>query len=187
MDAATFDRIAPVYDRFALDAAPERIASGFAYADGPVERVLDLAGGTGRAAAALPDRDVTVVDAAPGMLARARAKGLPAVRGDATRLPFRDGAFDAVVVTDALHHLDAPAALDEAARVLRPGGVLVAGEFDPGTLRGRALVAAERLVGFDSAFYRPGELAALFAAAGLRPHALASGFSYALVGVRPRA
>lgn len=42
-----------------------------------------------------------------------------------------------------------------ARRVLRPGGVLLIREFDPTTLRGRGLVAAEHLVGFDSGFWTP--------------------------------
>lgn len=51
----------------------------------------------------------------------------PAVRGDAVRLPFRDGAFDAVVAVNMLYHLEDPgAALREARRVLRPNGLFVA-------------------------------------------------------------
>ncbi|GAA1541270.1 hypothetical protein GCM10009678_24700 [Actinomadura kijaniata] len=42
------------------------------------------------------------------------------------RPPFRDGAFDAAVAVNMLHHLDDPsAALREARRVLAPGGLLV--------------------------------------------------------------
>jgi SAM-dependent methyltransferase len=47
------------------------------------------------------------------------------VRGDAIRLPFRDGAFDAVCCFAALHLFDEPlTALDAMARVLAPGGRL---------------------------------------------------------------
>ena len=44
----------------------------------------------------------------------------------AESLPFPDASFDAVCTADALEHVhDLPAVLDEAARVLRPGGIFV--------------------------------------------------------------
>jgi SAM-dependent methyltransferase len=48
-----------------------------------------------------------------------------AVAADATRLPFADGSFDAVIVAEILEHVpNDTAALTEVARVLRPGGVI---------------------------------------------------------------
>lgn len=48
------------------------------------------------------------------------------VRGDALRLPFPDGAFDAVMSISSLEHFPSGAdAISEMARVLRPGGSLV--------------------------------------------------------------
>ncbi|HEX6786115.1 MAG TPA: class I SAM-dependent methyltransferase, partial [Acidimicrobiales bacterium] len=48
-----------------------------------------------------------------------------AVQGDGTRLPFEDGAFDRVIASEVLEHIpDDQAALDELARVLRPGGTM---------------------------------------------------------------
>jgi SAM-dependent methyltransferase len=70
---------------------------------------------------------VVVVDRSAGMLAPAVSR-LPggAVRGDATRLPLRTGCADAVVVIWLLHLLpDAAPAVAEAARLVRPGGVLL--------------------------------------------------------------
>ena len=47
------------------------------------------------------------------------------VQGDATRLPFADGAFDRVIASEVLEHIpDDEAALGELARVLRPGGTM---------------------------------------------------------------
>jgi len=51
----------------------------------------------------------------------------PQVLGDANKLPFADGSFDAVAALYMLYHLDQPVrALREARRVLRPGGTFVA-------------------------------------------------------------
>jgi SAM-dependent methyltransferase len=99
---------------------------------GQVRTVLDVAGGTGLVAAQLAGRgyDVVVCDRSAGMLALAagRCPGRT-LRGDATRLPVTDGGVDAVVVVWLLHLLPSAAQVGavvaEAARVLRPGGLLV--------------------------------------------------------------
>ena len=63
-------------------------------------------------------------DARPrGRTTRADAPNVAYIRGDAIRLPFRDGSFDAICCFAALHLFDEPlAALDAMARVLAPGG-----------------------------------------------------------------
>jgi len=63
--------------------------------------------------------------------ARARAAALGNVRltsGNAELLPYPDGTFDAVYGSSVLHHLDLDRALGQAARVLKPGGLLAFAE-----------------------------------------------------------
>ena len=93
-------------------------------------RVLDVAGGDGYWAARARRRGARAValDISEGKLRRGGtlsvAPGL--VRGDALRLPFPDGSFDRVMSICAIEHFgDGGRALDEMARVLRPGGELV--------------------------------------------------------------
>lgn len=100
-------------------------------------RVLDLGGGSAWVSellAKLGFRPVTL-DLAPALLRigrdRFRREHLPArlTCGDMTALPFAAGAFDAVVVIDALHHVpDVPAVFREAFRVLVPGGQFLLAE-----------------------------------------------------------
>ena len=184
-DLRAFDRLARLYDVAMPPARRAPVEAGLRVADRPVDLLLDVAGGPGRASAGLAVPQRVVVDAAPGMARRARARGRDVVLGDAGRLPVADDAVDAVLVTDALHHLpDRTAAVTAARDALRPGGVLVVREFDPTTLRGRALVAAEHAIGFDSRFEGPDALADRMARAGLEPTVVGRGFGYTVAGKR---
>lgn len=189
-DVRFFDRIARCYDLGMPPARAAGLAAGLSRAERPLRRLVDLGGGTGRAAAAVPVDDRVVADVSRGMLRRARerrvdGRPLRAVQCDARRLPFRDGSVDAVLVVDALHHVpQQTTALAEAARVLAPGGVLVVREFDPETVRGRAVERFEHLVGMDSLFTSPNALARAVRGAGLDASVLDRGFGYTVVGVK---
>jgi SAM-dependent methyltransferase len=65
------------------------------------------------------------------MLARGRGERPPSVVADVRALPFSDGAVDLLTASFVLNHLDAPAAgIRELARVVRPGGRLLATTFE---------------------------------------------------------
>jgi SAM-dependent methyltransferase len=90
--------------------------------------VLDLAAGTGKLTRALiaAGLDVTAVEPQAAFRERlAEQMGDERVRqGTAEAIPLADGAVAAVTVADAFHWFDQRAALEEVARVLRPGGGL---------------------------------------------------------------
>lgn len=76
------------------------------------------------------------VDLSPGMLARARARGLEVHEGSAGQLPLPSSSFDVAVSFKTLPHVpDLRRALSEMARVVRPGGVLIAELYNPNSLR----------------------------------------------------
>lgn len=91
-------------------------------------RVLDVAAGTGKLTAALLGRGhrVLAVEPLAGMLAELhrRHPSAAAVAGTAELLPIGHSCIDAVTVAQAFHWFDQRRALDEMARVLRPGGTL---------------------------------------------------------------
>jgi demethylmenaquinone methyltransferase/2-methoxy-6-polyprenyl-1,4-benzoquinol methylase len=107
------------------------------------QRVLDLCGGTGDlsvalAGAQMPPSFVVCCDFSQPMLTLATAKfarkrlgdRLTSVEGDALRLPFRDGTFDAITVGFGVRNLaDMSVGFREMLRVLAPGGRLVVLEF----------------------------------------------------------
>lgn len=95
----------------------------------PGMRVLDVGGGTGVHSRWLAEagHDVALLDPVPSQVEiAARHGGFAAQVGDARELPFADDSADAVLLFGPLYHLvsaeDRRTALDEAHRVLRPGG-----------------------------------------------------------------
>jgi SAM-dependent methyltransferase len=95
-------------------------------------RIVDVGGATGIDARPLAEagHTVRVIDPVPDHVAAADAlPGVTAVLGDARALPEPDASADAVLLFGPLYHLpqraDRIAAWREAARVVRPGGVVV--------------------------------------------------------------
>jgi 2-polyprenyl-6-hydroxyphenyl methylase/3-demethylubiquinone-9 3-methyltransferase len=94
--------------------------------DGAV--LVDLGCGAGLLAPHLAGRRYrhVGVDLTASALSQAAAHGVTAIRGDVTAVPLADGCADVVVAGEILEHVrDLPAALGEACRLLRPGGLLV--------------------------------------------------------------
>jgi len=134
---------------------------------GPGATVLDVGCGTGVLLPALAELvgssgRVVGLDYAPDLLAKARdrvrdadyAAVVELVEGDATRLPFESGSFDAAHIERVLMHLSDPgAAISEMRRIVRPGGWVVTAEPDnaglrvdvPGDPEGMALLTAVQM------------------------------------------
>ena len=137
--AAMFDGVAERYDitNDVLSLGQTRLwrrAVARAVDARPGQRILDLAAGTGSSSLpfATAGAHVVACDFSLGMLTvgRNHHATLPFVAGDALRLPFADGAFDAVTISFGLRNVaDPDAALAEMSRVTKPGGRLVVCEF----------------------------------------------------------
>lgn len=178
-----FDSVADRYDvmndlmSLGIHRAWKRFAVGLV-APRPGQAVLDLAGGTGDLARlllprVLPGGHVTLSDINAAMLEHGRRRllddglvaGLEFVQADAQSLPFPTSSFDAVTIAFGLRNVtDKQRALDEMARVLRPGGVAVVLEFSTPVVSGltplydfysfTVLPALGRVVAGDADSYR---------------------------------
>jgi ubiquinone/menaquinone biosynthesis C-methylase UbiE len=116
--ADTYDHVRPAYFAPLLDRAQDVLALG------PNSCVVDLGAGTGRLTRELAARFESVVAVEPDEAMRALIRAGAALDGTAEEIPLGDRSVDAVFVGEAFHWFDAPLAIAEIARVLRPRGGL---------------------------------------------------------------
>ncbi len=152
-DSARVDDPGWVREQYASEANLAARKSVYATAEGPdtrelafdavaearPRRVLEVGGGEGEFADRIARElgaELIGVDQSERMVELQRARGIDARLGDVCALPFAEGEFDVVVAAWMLYHVpDLDAALAETARVLRPGGRLVAVTNGVGHLR----------------------------------------------------
>lgn len=133
-------------------------------------RILDVGSGTGANLEMLAEMgfsNVNGLDFNPLALRLCCEKGLPFVKlGSATTMPFEDCAFDLVIATDVMEHLeDQRKAANEISRVLKSGGraLVTVPAF-------RSLWGPQDVLSHHFRRYRKVEVIRIFAAAGLEIH-----------------
>ncbi|WP_199253996.1 demethylmenaquinone methyltransferase [Mycolicibacterium mengxianglii] len=152
--ASMFDAVARRYDltNTVLSLGQDRFwrrATRAALQIGSGDSVLDLAAGTAVSTVELAKSGAWCVacDFSVGMLSAGASRPVPKVAGDATKLPFDDGVFDAVTISFGLRNVvDTVGGLREMARVTKPGGRLVVCEFSTPTVPVFATVYKEYLM-----------------------------------------
>jgi SAM-dependent methyltransferase len=130
---------------------PDAFDTAFdAVADLQPRRVLEVGCGMGNFAERIvrqTSAEVVATDLSSRMVELARERGLDARVGDVQELPFDDGEFECAVANAMLYHVeDLDRALSELARVLEPGGKLVAV-----TIGEAHMAEVWRLVGYQKA------------------------------------
>jgi demethylmenaquinone methyltransferase/2-methoxy-6-polyprenyl-1,4-benzoquinol methylase len=180
---AVFDSVAPKYDLMndLMSLGAHRVWKAFALARTglrPGDTALDVAGGTGDLTASMarqvgPDGHVFHTDINAAMLAEGSDRlldqgisgNVTSLQANAEHLPFAAATMNCVMIGFGLRNVtDKQAALNEMARVLKPGGRVLVLEFSKPVLRWltplydaysfRVLPALGKLVAGDAASYR---------------------------------
>ncbi|MGB1550777.1 MAG: ArsR/SmtB family transcription factor, partial [Parvibaculales bacterium] len=123
-----------------------------------IDLLVDLGTGTGRMLEIFGTRATRAVgfDISPDMLTIARAKldelaaeNCQVRQGDCANVPLEDNVADIVILHQVLHFLDDPQrAVNEAARITRPGGCVLIADFGPHEMEDLRNEHAHRRLGF---------------------------------------
>jgi ubiquinone/menaquinone biosynthesis C-methylase UbiE len=119
----------------------DQLEADFVERYGKGGRVVEVGCGTGLVLQRIKRfaRSASGVDISPNMLALARARDLDVQLASATALPFDDNSFDVACSFKVLAHIeDIRGALSEMARVVKPGGHVIAEFYNPWSLRALA-------------------------------------------------
>lgn len=157
-----FNLLGPVYDKVFGRTSQSAIVE-LAEIE-PEHTVLDMGGGTGRVAVqvVLIAKCTIIADSALMMIREAQKKGIKAINAHAEQLPFKAGAFDRIIMVDALHHVaDQRQTLDELWRSLKPGGTLIIEEPDIHHWIVKLIAFGEKLLLMRSDFLSPHEIRAM--------------------------
>lgn len=124
-----FNDRAGQYDRSSRWCTDAALAAATVAAVAPQasHRLLDVACGTGLVSQHFKGKVAQLVglDLTPAMFAKAKPHVDKLVEGDATRMPFANAEFDAVVCRQGIQFMNDGAAAEEMVRVTKPGGRIV--------------------------------------------------------------
>lgn len=152
--AESWDKVRSLYvDETKVEAALLQI-----FDDYKPSTLLDIGTGTGHILGLLAphigsglgiDQSTEMLNVARANLDKVSLRNCQVRQGDMYRLPLADGSFEAAILHNVLHFADDPGAvLQEAGRVLRPGGRLVVIDFAPHTQEFLRREHAHRRLGF---------------------------------------
>ncbi len=172
---AYFAANAAQWDRLRANHIPETTVEermGELIGSRNIDLLVDLGTGTGRMLEIFGTRATRAVgfDISPDMLTIARAKldeleaeNCQVRQGDCANVPLEDNVADIVIMHQVLHFLDDPQrAVNEAARITRPGGCVLIADFGPHDMEDLRHEHAHRRLGFADE-----EMSHILTAAGL--------------------
>lgn len=153
-------------------------------------KVADIGGGTGTLAKILYNRraEVTIIDPSTSMteIALRKCPGLNIINAGAENIPVEDNFYDVVCIRDCLHHISRwQDCVNEASRILKPGGRIVIQEFKPGSLISKFIYIFERSLGEKTVLIEPELLVEKMRFRGISGEIInVSSFEYVFSGVK---